>query len=199
MDLLITGFQPFLNYSINPTGKIVKLLDLIDMTVHKAILPCDFKLVEPIYDELLATHQPKLIINLGLSAKAVGLNLETIALNVAKDFLKAPGIIDKSSEMALKTTIDTFQMAQRLRDSGIPARASNHAGDYLCNYIFYKSLKYTQNKGGQALFIHMPFTSDIAASIYSDEQQAFPSLATDMVLKGIELIVQQLHPKKILS
>lgn len=199
MDLLITGFQPFLNYSINPTEKIVKLLDLIDMTVHKAVLPVDFKISGVVYEEILSEHQPKLILNLGLNAKAVSLNLETIAINVAKDFLKAPETIDNATETALKTSIDTFQLAEDLRATGIPARASNHAGDYLCNYIFYKSLQYAQNTGGQALFIHMPYTADLAASIYTKEQQAFPSLSTDMVLRGIEFIVHQLKAKEIFS
>ncbi len=199
MSVLITGFQPFLHYTINPTEQIVKLLDLIEFSVHKAILPTDFKLAGSVYDELLTQHQPKIILNLGLNAKAVGLELETIAINVAKDFLKAPEPIIGATEMAIKTSINTYSLSEDLRTEGIPARASNHAGDYLCNYIFYKSLQYTQAVGGQALFIHMPYTSDLAASIYSKEQNAFPSLSRELVLKGIELIVKQLFKNEVHS
>jgi len=192
MNLLLTGFEPFLNYSINPTEKIVKLLDLIDITVHKAILPVDFEKTRIVYAELLDEIQPDIILNLGLNAKAISFELETFALNVAKDFRKPPESIDEKTDLALKTTIDTFEMAQHLRDAGIPAKGSHHAGDYLCNYVFYRSLQYTNDTGGQALFIHMPYTADLAASIYSKEQQDFPSLSTDVILEGISLIVKRL-------
>jgi len=197
MKLLVTGFQPFLNYAINPTEKIVKLLDLIDITVHKAILPVDFTETGVVYSELLAEIQPQLILNLGLNAKSFGLELETIAVNVAKDFRQAPNSIDEVTEMALKTTIDTYDLAKVLRDNKIPSRASYHAGAYLCNFIFYKSLQYTRDFGGQALFIHMPYTSDLAASIYTKDNQYFPSLSTDLVLKGIEVIVDQLKTEVV--
>jgi len=190
MNLLFTGFKPFLKFSINPSEKIVNLLEINDFNVHKAILPDDFKSLEVIYKELLIKHQPDFILNFGMNAKAFALELETFAINAAKDFLKAPETIDENADLALKTSIDTYALAEQLRKEGIPARSSNHAGDFLCNFVFYKSLEYTKKRGGQALFIHMPYTANLAASIYSSDGHLFPSLSTDVIIRGVEMIVE---------
>ncbi len=189
--LLLTGFEKFANFPINPTQTLVESFDSEQLVIKKAILPVDFGRIAAPYDELVNSFLPDLIINLGLNASALSLNLETFALNAGKDLNPAEPFFDiePNGEVAYRTNLNTDHYASALRKEGVPAISSNYAGDYLCNYIYYQSLKWTNHNGGDALFVHLPFTSSLAADIYESERREFASLSKELMLKGVNTLV----------
>src|SRR5690625_7537366 len=82
--LLLTGFEPFLNYKINPTMEIVQHLhekEINDYKIHGKVLSVDFsksgkQLIEEIND-----LQPDAIISLGLAGGRYKVTPERIAIN----------------------------------------------------------------------------------------------------------------------
>ncbi|TVS18202.1 MAG: hypothetical protein EA417_04060 [Gammaproteobacteria bacterium] len=59
---------------------------------------------------------------------------------------------------ALHTRLPWQQLQQALAAAGLPVRVSSHAGDYLCNHLFYRILhRVEQERSGLlAGFIHVP-------------------------------------------
>jgi pyrrolidone-carboxylate peptidase len=50
------------------------------------------------------------------------------------------------------------RLAATLRENGVPANSSAHAGSYLCNFLYYHSLSWAMSRdaAAQMLFVHIP-------------------------------------------
>ena len=84
MNLLITGFEAFLENEENPTEEILKLLpnSIYGNSITKVLLPvvydeC-FEILLPIIDDV----KPDVIINLGLAGGRKAISLERVAINI---------------------------------------------------------------------------------------------------------------------
>ncbi len=69
--LLLTGFEPFLEFPINPTETIVKELDgqkVGNYEIKGLHLPVDFNLAPKKIVEAVAEENPDAVISLGLAA-----------------------------------------------------------------------------------------------------------------------------------
>ncbi|MFX4485951.1 hypothetical protein ABTA87_20610, partial [Acinetobacter baumannii] len=60
--------------------------------------------------------------------------------------------------LALKTEAPIYDFRKKLQSGGFPAVISNHAGTFVCNDIYYRSLFYQLKHGGPDLivFLHVP-------------------------------------------
>lgn len=58
--------------------------------------------------------------------------------------------------------------AERARSAGLPCEVSLDAGTYLCNAALFWSLHEAERRGrsGQALFVHLPLTSEQSAAMH---------------------------------
>ena len=101
--------------------------------------------------------------------------------------------IDQSSAIAYKTSLDTNFWAKKLSESGIPALVSNHAGSYLCNFIYYKSLKFTQERGGDALFVHIPYTTEMVCDLCINQRKSFPSLPESQLIRALKMLLEGIN------
>lgn len=192
LRVLLTGFEPFGIFPYNPSQQLVQTFTTeLAVEVETLVLPVDFKEVTDFYQLLLGNYQPHLILNLGLAATNKGFGLEAIALNLKAEKHELPYLpIANHKEAALFSTLPIDAIAQHLCKNTIPAIRSNHAGTYLCNFIYYQSLAWCKQHGGDALFIHLPFTTEMASSICLDYKKTYPSLSLDTMKKGIETIIQ---------
>lgn len=83
--LLLTGFEPFLDFSINPTMKIAEELNeaaIGDYTITSHILSVDFHKAGKQLLQLIEETKPDAIISLGLAGGRFKINPERIAINV---------------------------------------------------------------------------------------------------------------------
>lgn len=170
--ILLTGFEPFLQYQSNPTmdivealnGQVVHIFEIVGRT-----LVVDFNESASQFKQLLEEIKPTIIISLGLAGGRSKITPERIAINVkdgAADnmgYMPADEPIDADDADGYFSTLPIRQITNKLLEAGYPAEISNTAGTYLCNNIMYEGLRYAKNKSQiMAGFIHMPADFELA-------------------------------------
>lgn len=164
--LLLTGFEPFYIYDVNPSQLIVEAFNgtkICNTTVVGIVLPVNFsESVTQIISEV-ERYNPVLVLSLGLNAEARMVQIENFGVNIRKQprsnpFWFVPKRLDPDGSFLLRTSLPTIDIVSAIRNKGIPARNSIHAGTYVCNAVFYHTLQYIdeQNKQIPMGFIHVP-------------------------------------------
>lgn len=171
--ILLTGFEPFLSFTLNPTMQIVKELHgetLNEYIIEGHILPVDFKKSEVELVNLLETVNPDIHISLGLAGGRSKITPERIAINVKDGDADNEGnkpqdeAIDPNGREGYFSTLPIRAMVDAMNKAGYPASISNTAGTYLCNNIMYVGRKYAEEHGGTmpSGFIHIPASHELA-------------------------------------
>ncbi|TYI94256.1 hypothetical protein E1A91_D02G190700v1 [Gossypium mustelinum] len=60
-----------------------------------------------------------------------------------------------------QTTCSIEAILRFLKNKGYAAMTSNDAGLFICNYVYYQSLRFAEQKGHKSLFVHVPLFSTI--------------------------------------
>lgn len=171
--LLLTGFEPFLDFTVNPTMRIVEELNGLEIggyKIHGRILSVDFEQAGSQLLEYIEDIQPNAVISLGLAGGRYKITPERIAINVNDGAADNMGYIPEGEAIqpdgaeGYMTTLPIRAMVNRLQKEGLPAEISNTAGTYLCNHVMYQSLHYvkSQNKKIHSGFIHIPASHELA-------------------------------------
>jgi pyroglutamyl-peptidase len=167
--LLLTGFGPFPGVPANQTKRLVTRLALLarrrwpGLHVVPLTLPTEWVRAPLLVDAALDRWQPEVALHFGVSGAASGFDIECRALNGAKPMRDAIGLLpvadrlDSSGRHLLDQGHATALLA-RLRREGHCARLSDDAGGYLCNAVYYHSLKHARlyAPGRVVAFIHVP-------------------------------------------
>lgn len=191
MKVLLTGFGLFHDFSANPTELLVQHFpELPNIMLKKLVFKVDFETVAQKYTTELTAFNPDLIINLGLNATANTIQLEEFALNTA---VPNQTIIVEHAPTAYRSTLPLYALSKRLNQAGIPSQVSQHAGTYLCNFIYYHSLHYMQKKKGAAVFVHLPFSTELVCQFALQNQRTYPSLPMATLQKAIKLLIQDVE------
>jgi pyroglutamyl-peptidase len=164
--VLLTGFEPFYTYTVNPSQLVVENLNgtaLSNYSIIGLVLPVNFSTSISNIVEAIDIYNPQLIISLGLNGEARWIQVENIALNLRKRprsdplwFL--PKKLDRSGPLVLKSTLPTHNIVDEIKSVGIPSRHSIYAGTYVCNSLFYQTLRYIDVEDFQIPmgFVHLP-------------------------------------------
>ncbi|MGV3634614.1 MAG: pyroglutamyl-peptidase I [Pseudorhodoplanes sp.] len=167
LRILITGFGPFPGAPKNPTGPLVRALARKrwpGITVKAHVFATRYKTVDRALPRLLESFKPDAVIMFGLAARSRAIRVETIARNRisafpdAAGFTRGPCAIDAASARVLKVHAPAARMLHAVKRTGLPARLSRNAGDYLCNYALWHATRAASEPGGVELsaFIHVP-------------------------------------------
>lgn len=178
INSVVTGFDPFGGISLNPSEEIVnalpdkiKLSDGRQIKLTKLILPTSGPESWEILSSYLAQNESKAInlTMLGLAEERQLVSLEKVALNL-RDYRiednkgnKFPfGKIDESIENAIFNEIDLEKVNNNLKNNGHLTDISYHAGTFVCNELYFQSLKYKLDKSHlfSSLFVHIPALVD---------------------------------------
>ena len=165
--VLVTGFEPFDIYEINPSQLIAEELNgqIIDgAEVVGIVLPVDFEESVENVTRAIDDYNPTLVINLGLDAKTKTIDVEKLSINLKryarneKPLWFIPRFLDFGSPFFRVSTLKTKEIVQNLKTEDIPAKQSFFAGTYVCNAVFYKTLAYIDENElcSQSGFIHVP-------------------------------------------
>lgn len=194
--LLLTGFEPFLSFPINPTEKIVKELDGVgigDYQVKGLLLPVEYeKAAERILTEIREIN-PDAVISLGLAAGRATITPERIAINCRDGEPDNNGVrlqdapIVEGGPDGYFSTLPIREMVETLTEKGYPAKISNTAGTYLCNNIMYVVLNELQSLK-PAGFIHIPASHELAVH----SQKEMSSWSDNDLLEAVKIIVSTL-------
>lgn len=190
MKVLVTGFGPFKDFDTNPSALVLKELEMDNIVIRKEIFDVNRLDIEERYSGILDEFQPDLILNIGLDASLGGLQLETFAVNSLKDKAVFSTI---NNTWGYQSKIDTSLLAEMLCQENIPSIRSDYAGSYYCNFIYFLSLEWCEHNGGSALFLHIPFTNNLASEISLRKKTIYPSLPKETILRGINLIIKYIN------
>ncbi|KXH87018.1 pyroglutamyl-peptidase I [Sporosarcina sp. HYO08] len=196
--LLLTGFEPFLDYTVNPTMKIVEELNgqqIGDYKIYGEVLSVDFMSSGKQLLEQIERHQPDAVISLGLAGGRYKMTPERIAINVKDgepdNFGNQPvdETIEEQGEPAYLSTLPVREMVNRLLEVGLPAEISNTAGTYLCNNVMYEGLHYaaTQRPSMKSGFLHIPASHELAI-----QHGKIPSWSHEDLKKGVAVCIEVL-------
>lgn len=178
LQVLITGFEPFPGAPFNPTQPLVARLlrlrrpALADVTLSGHIFPVTYQAVDRELPQLIARHRPQALLMFGLASRSLHLRVETRARNaVTMTWPDADHAHDRKGSIAGNADAMMFgpHTARLLRAAiatGIDARASRDAGNYLCNYLSWRAIEAVRTGRGPRLaaFIHVPLLARDGAS-----------------------------------
>ncbi len=165
--ILITGFEPFDGFTVNPSEEVVKCLHekrVNGFSLVGIVLPLDYTKALEILDESLENHNPDYVLCCGQANRAA-ISIERMGVNVIStkrsdnyENLPESDIINTEGPAAFFANLDPIPLVQALLDSGIPAYVSYHAGHYGCNWLLYKVMERIENGSleAKATFIHLP-------------------------------------------
>jgi len=190
LNIIVTGFEPFLDNDVNPTLEVLKLLpksikghNLITIKLPVLYDQC-FEVLKPYIDK----YKPGVIINLGLAPRRKNICLERVALNISNStygdnngVIKIDEMIMENGENAYFSKLPLRKLFNTINKKGIPVEISNTAGLYICNNLMYHVLHYINfNKLDiKAGFIHVPFMDKQVKSKLDN------SLPLNIILEGI--------------
>lgn len=155
--ILVTAFKPFLNESINPSQKILEALQTFPHT-ETLLLPVEY---DGAFNNLQIhlSRNFNFILMLGqgggfsnkIRLERVALNLEDSPNPDESGTIRKGHLIEVSGPPAMMSDLHLAQWAQNL---GSNAEVSNHAGTYVCNSLYYKTMRHSKIP---CLFTHLPF------------------------------------------
>ncbi len=173
--VLVTGFGPFPGVPVNASADLALRLVRLARQRHRhvrfvaAVLPVSWHGAPLRLAHLIERHQPFVALHVGVSPRAEGFVLETVARNRtaprADHRARAPAArrLVLGGADAHRVTLPVAALALSLDAVGLHAVCSDDAGDYLCNAVLYHSLaaghrrrasgRCTPHRAG---FLHIP-------------------------------------------
>jgi pyroglutamyl-peptidase len=177
MRVLISGFEPFSGRDNNPTALLVDALNNRDieipaeLVVDQVLLPVTFEKSFEVLQEKISAFNPDMVICFGLAAKRETIELENTAVNKIHADIKdnngeAPldQLISPDSPETYLSTLPIQGIAGALQKEGLPVKISNDAGNFVCNYLFYRLMETNQDTERLCGFIHVPLLETLSFS-----------------------------------
>jgi pyroglutamyl-peptidase len=198
--IILTGFEPFSDYHVNPSWEAAKHLDrkqVESCEVKSFLIPLVYAEIKNVIEEILETEHPKIVINLGQSTRAF-ISLERVAINLA-DLTGLPAqyncgsrpaddLLELKGPPAYFSTLPTREILSRLREAEIPAEISYFAGTFGCNQIFYHTMHKLSREGVSipAGFIHVPHL--LAQATRTGKK--VPTMSLQMITRAVQVAVE---------
>jgi len=194
--ILLTGFTPFGDETINPSWEAVRVLHDREIAGHRVVarlLPTVFAASRRELEAAVHEIQPTILLGVGQAGGRSRLSIERVAINVQDARLpdnEGAQPIDEpvmpGGPSAYFSTLPIKAMLAALQSAGLPAEVSNTAGTYVCNHVAYLMLHLaTRTPGARAGFIHIPYLPAQAARL-----SGAPSMAAEDVVRGLALALE---------
>jgi len=161
--VVLTGYGEFQTFTNNISEQVVRYLTekgIPEVELHTDIITVAYDDVTRVSAELHSKHKPIVTIHCGLHYLADAVVLERKARNNGYDILDVkeqlpPGNCCypqfRSEEACLETCLNVDDIISSI-NCPVPLTTSSDAGLYLCEFIYYNSLRRNPN----TLFVHLP-------------------------------------------
>ena len=190
--ILLTGFEPFGTATSNPSGEIVKQIS--GDNIVTTILPVAYTKSADRLLELIAEHNPDVVICLGQAESRTSITPEKVAINlddarladnegVTRNDVK---IIDGGPD-AYFSTLPLSAMVDAIKAQGIPAAVSLSAGAFLCNHVFYVAQNKFAGTKVRSGFVHVPLMDSQAP-----EFPGLPTMPLDQMVTAVRAMLEVL-------
>lgn len=188
--LLLTAFDPFAHYTMNPSWEVVQALPetINNYHIHKLRLPNIFGLAPRLLLEEAQRVQPDVILMTGMNSGTTKIDINLAALNI-KDALIEDNMGRKpwnepilaDAPAAYFATIPVHEIVRSLRAQKLPVQLEFASGGYVCNEIFYRAANAYAGTTTKVGFVHVPLLPEMVF----DERLARPLEETSTILKAI--------------
>ena len=188
--LLLTAFDPFAHYTMNPSWEVVQALPeaINNYNIHKLRLPNIFGLAPRLLLEETQRVQPDVILMTGMNSGTTKIDINLAALNI-KDALIEDNMGRKpwnepilaDAPAAYFATIPVHEIVRFLRAQKLPVQLEFASGGYVCNEIFYRAAHAYAGTPTRVGFVHVPLLPEMVF----DESLARPLEETSAILKAI--------------
>lgn len=189
-SILITGFDPFAHYSLNPSWEAVKSLpDVINnYQIQKLRLPNIFGLAPRLLLEEAERIKPDIILMTGMNSGTTNIEINLAALNIQDAFIEDnlghqpwnKQIIEEAPA-AYFATIAVHELVSSLHEKKLPVQLAFASGGFVCNEIFYRALHAYAGTPVKVGFVHVPLMPEMVF----DETLARPIEETTTILQAI--------------
>ena len=190
--VLLTGFEPFGKATLNPSAEIVKQIS--GDNIVTAILPVAYAQSAERLLELIAEHNPDVVICLGQAEGRTQITPEKVAINLDDARLPDNAGVQRSDVKILDDGPDAYftslpikEMVDAAKAAGVPASVSLSAGAFLCNHVFYVAQNNFAGTKVRSGFVHVP--------LMDSQAPEFPGLATmplDQMVKAVRAMLEVL-------
>ncbi|MHA1247527.1 MAG: pyroglutamyl-peptidase I family protein [Candidatus Thorarchaeota archaeon] len=198
--VLVTGFEPFDGFEVNPSAEVARSLDgevVATYDVIGRVLPLDYRSLGETLERLVTEHRPDVVLACG-QANRGAITLERIAINAVSTtredntgYAPERDLIIEYGPAAYFTTIDVHRLAEVLRTHGIPAEVSYHAGTYGCNWVLYFLLhRAAMDEQPERIgFVHIP---PLPSQAIQKRLATLPTMGLTTSIQAIRLIITHL-------
>jgi len=167
--VLITGFGRFPGAPSNPTAALAARLARTGrrrgLTCVAHVFATTYAAVDRELPALISAHRPDAIVMLGLAARRRHVSIEVFARNrVSSWFPDASGMVPPRAVIAAGAAASTrgrvefSRLLAAARATRVKTMLSRDAGNYLCNYVYWRALEAAASPGGprRVVFVHVP-------------------------------------------
>ncbi len=198
-NILLTGYEKFLNYNVNPTERLALDFDnrvINDYQIHGRVFKLHYYKIREQIVSYIKEIDPEIILLTGQAPRA-GISIEKIAINYVhtQNIAYNCGTSITDSKLnnngpdAYFSTLPIFELIDILRKNNIPSYQSLSAGSYGCNQLFYETMHYLNTKKTNvryAGFIHYPMLPEQAVN------GKMATMDYQLMFKSMNLIIDYL-------
>ena len=192
MMILLTGFEPFGKATLNPSGEIVKQIS--GKNIVTAILPVAYAQSAERLLQLIAEHNPDVVICLGqaegrtqITPERIAINLDDARLADNQGVMRNEVPIVLGGPVAYESTLPVKEIVKAINDAGVPAAVSLSAGAFLCNHVFYLAQDHFKGSKVRSGFVHVPLMDEQAG-----EFPGLPTMPLDQMVKAVRTMLEAL-------
>ncbi|HEY0069026.1 MAG TPA: hypothetical protein VGE04_03565 [Chloroflexia bacterium] len=196
--LLLTGFEPFDKWEVNPSWEVARQLDdetIGGMRVVGRRLPVSWEGTWQALEDYIEEVRPDALLMLGLANKRAYISVESRGLNKCSQTpdnagKQAPApLIDEAGEEAIASTLPVEEIVRSIEALGLPVQISEDAGGYLCNFAIYKALAWARQERPELPvgFIHLPNLPGVAeeGGLSLEEQGSAVTAAVEAIAESL--------------
>lgn len=167
-ETIVSNLREFINKKGLPKGMILGSCNILDTAGQGAIIPL-YQILESAVSkkDSESSNSSRIIwLHFGVNSGASKFAIENQAVNEATfrcpDEMgwkpqKVPIIpADGGISRTRKTSLPVEDITKALVKTGYEVMASDDAGRFVCNYVYYHSLSFAEQKGIKSLFVHVP-------------------------------------------
>jgi pyroglutamyl-peptidase len=184
--VLLTGFEPFGNSSLNPSGEIVKAIKAENIV--SSVLPVVFGQSAQLLKDLVDHHKPDVVLCLGQAEGRHAMTPERIAINIDdarmadnSGVLISERAIIEGGPDAYFSTLPVKAMVEAMKAAGVPAALSFSAGTFVCNHIFYSLQHHLKASAVKSGFMHVPLMDQQRV-----EFAGLPTMPLGQMIAGVQ-------------
>ncbi|KAL3620687.1 hypothetical protein CASFOL_035599 [Castilleja foliolosa] len=175
-ETIVNNLQAYMNKRGLPKGLIIGSCTILETAGHGALVSLYQTLQSAVSRDANLSNSRRVIwVHFGVNSGTTRFAIENQAVNEATfrcpdemgwkpqklPIVLADGEISRVRQLLVQTGLAVENISKSLAEMGFEVTTSNDAGRFVCNYVYYHSLRFAEQNGIKSLFVHVPLFSTI--------------------------------------